>query len=190
MILVRGERRHAEDLREQSSGPTGPDGTAPVAGQDTDHPHRRGTSTSSVGASSVTAVRETPDSFVYTYPSKKALTSITGKVKAICQAGQNLDLAVVLHQLNPVLRGWTTYFRPGVSFKTFGYLRAFTWRQVMHRLRRKHRRSTWKELRRRYCGGGWWPTDGDVILFNPTDAGTTRYRYRGAQIPSPWPTAA
>jgi hypothetical protein len=63
-------------------------------------------------------------------------------------------------------------------------------RQVMNRLRRKHRRISWKDLRRRYCGGQWWPSDGEVILFNPTDAGTTRYRYRGTQIPSPWPIAA
>ncbi|MGH3374437.1 MAG: hypothetical protein ACRDP6_06840 [Actinoallomurus sp.] len=56
--------------------------------------------------------------------------------------------------------------------------------------RRKHRRMNWKELRRRYCGGRWWPTTAEVALFNPTDAGTTRYRYRGTNIPSPWPTAA
>jgi len=96
---------------------------------------------------------------VYTYPSKKALASIVGKVKKICRHDPNLELAPVLHQLNRALRGWTAYFRPGVSFATFAYLRAFTWRQVMNRLRRKHRRINWKDLRRRYCDGGWWPKD-------------------------------
>jgi RNA-directed DNA polymerase len=126
--------------------------------------------------------------FVYTYPSKKALASITGKVRTICHQDQNLELAIVLHQLNQALRGWTAYFRPGVSAGTFNYLRAFTWRQVMSRLRRKHRRITWKHLRHHYCGGGWWPRDGEIVLFNPAQAGTTRYRYRGTHIPSPWPT--
>ena len=93
-------------------------------------------------------------------------------------------------QLNRVLRGWTTYFRPGVSFATFDYLRAFTWAQIMRRLRRKHRHINWKQLRRRYCDGGWWPRDGDVTLWNLTNAGTTRYRYRGNTIPSPWQDAA
>lgn len=38
----------------------------------------------------------------------------------------------------------------------------------MVRLRRKHRkRISWKELRRRYCNGGWWPNDGEVTLWNP-----------------------
>ncbi len=39
-------------------------------------------------------------------------------------AGQDVNqpLAVLLHRLNPVLRGWTAYFRPGVSGSTFHYL--------------------------------------------------------------------
>jgi hypothetical protein len=40
----------------------------------------------------------------------------------------------------------------------------------MKRLRHKQRRISWKDLCRRYCGGHWWPSDGEVILFNPTDA--------------------
>jgi RNA-directed DNA polymerase len=127
--------------------------------------------------------------YVYTYPAKKALTSITGKVKALCRQDVNLPLAVLLHHLNPVLRGWCAYFRPGVSSAAFQYLRAFTWRQLFGWLRRKHRRTTWKDLRRRYCDGAWWPTDGEVRLFNPGAVGTTRYRYRGTAIPSPWPIA-
>ena len=31
-----------------------------------------------------------------------------------------------------------------------------------------------------------WPAHNDVELFNPTAVHTTRYRYRGAQIPLPW----
>jgi RNA-directed DNA polymerase len=128
--------------------------------------------------------------YVYTYPAKKALRSITAKVKMICWQDVNLPLEKLLYQLNPVLRGWCTYFRPGVSSTTFQYLRGFAWRQVIGWLRRKHRRITWKELRRRYCPDGWWPADGPVGLFNPGAVRTTRYRYRGAAIPSPWPTTA
>jgi RNA-directed DNA polymerase len=128
--------------------------------------------------------------YVYTYPAKKAVASITGKVKTLCRQDVNLPLAAVLHQLNRVLRGWCNHFRPGVSNATFQYLRAFTWRQVFGWLRRKHRQATWKAIRRRYCDGGWWPADGAVRLFDPAKVGTTRYRYRGTVIPSPWPQAA
>jgi RNA-directed DNA polymerase len=134
--------------------------------------------------------RGTNRSYVYTYPSKKALRAVTAKVKATCWQNVNLPLAAVLHQLNPVLRGWTTYFRPGVSHQTFEYLRAYSWRQIIGWLRRKHRRATWKQLRRRYCPDGWWPQEGEVTLFNPAAVRTTRYRYRGTAIPSPWASAA
>ena len=94
-----------------------------------------------------------------------------------------------MNRLNPVLRGWTNFFRHGVSKATFNYLRAFTWRRVVGWLRRKYRQATWKQLRRRYLPG-WWPTHGKVVLFNPGAVTVTRYRYRGQNIPSPWSSKA
>jgi RNA-directed DNA polymerase len=127
--------------------------------------------------------------YVYNYPAKKALRSIKAKTKAICRMNVSLPLAVLLHKLNQVLRGWTAYFRPGVSARAFQYLRMIVWRQVFGWLRRKHLHTGWKELRRRYCNGGWWPRDGKVVLFNPGSVATTRYRPRGSTIPCPWPSA-
>jgi RNA-directed DNA polymerase len=37
--------------------------------------------------------------------------------------------------------------------------------------------------------GGSWPASQDRVLLNPTTVGTSRYRYRGAAIPAPWPAA-
>jgi RNA-directed DNA polymerase len=132
--------------------------------------------------------RGTDRQYVYNYPAKKALRSIKAKTKAICRMNVSLPLAVLLHKLNQVLRGWTAYFRPGVSARAFQYLRMIVWRQVFGWLRRKHLGTGWKELRRRYCDGGWWPHDGNVVLFNPGSVVTTRYRPRGTTIPSPWPS--
>lgn len=128
--------------------------------------------------------------YVYTYPAKKSLASIIGKVKTACRMGTQQGLSVLLRYLNPVLRGWCAYFRPGVSFATFQYLRAYVWKRVIYWLRRKHHRITWKQLRRRYCDGGWWPRQGETVLFNPGTVGTTRYQYRGTKIPNPWQAAA
>jgi hypothetical protein len=55
---------------------------------------------------------------------------------------------------------------------------------------RKHRRTNWGALLRRYCDQAGWPRGQDAGMFNPEKVGTTRYRYRGAAIPSPWPLAA
>jgi len=133
--------------------------------------------------------RGTDRQHVYNYPAKKAVRSIKAKTKAICRTNVSQPLAVLLHRLNQVLRGWTAYFRPGVSARAFQHLRMIVWRQVFGWLRRKHLNTGWKQLRRRYCDGGWWPRDGEVSLFNPGSVATTRYRPRGTTIPSPWPSA-
>ena len=122
---------------------------------------------------------------VYTYPSKKALASITSKVKTISRQNLHQPLAVLLHRLAPVLRGWVNHFRHGTSKATFDYLRHYAWRRVIVWLRRKHPRATWKWLRRRHLPG-WWPTDGATRLFDPMTVPVTRYRYRAANIPTPW----
>jgi RNA-directed DNA polymerase len=133
--------------------------------------------------------RGTNTYYVYTYPSRKALTTVTGKVKAVCRkTGTDLSFDVLLIQLDRMLRGWCAYFRPGVSSTAFQYLSSYTWSLVIRWLRRKHRGITWKELRRRFCGGRWWPGSEERTLFNPAKVRTTRYRYRGSVIPSPWPT--
>ena len=56
---------------------------------------------------------------------------MTGKVKTLCRQNTNLPLEVLLLRLNPMLRGWCAYFRPGVSSAAFAYLSAYTWRQVI-----------------------------------------------------------
>jgi len=130
----------------------------------------------------------TSQHYVYTYPSRKAVKAVMAKVRNLCRrTGPDLPLDTLLIQLNWTLRGWCAYFRPGVSAATFKYLSHYAWRQVMRWLRRRHRGITWKALRRRFCGGGWWPTSEDNKLFDPAKVSTTRYRYRGADIPSPWP---
>ena len=94
--------------------------------------------------------RGTNRRYVYTYPAKKALRAAMAKVQTLCrQVGTNNPLDALLLRLNPALRGWCAYFRPGVSAATFGYLGHYAWWQVGRWLRRKHPWITWKELRRR-----------------------------------------
>ena len=189
LVLVSGTRAHAEDMRAEVAAVLAPMGlrlsmtktriTHIDQGLDflgwRIQRHRK---------------RGTDRCYVYTYPAKRALTAITAKVKTLCRADVNQPLPVLLRQLNPALRGWCAYFQPGVSSATFQYLSHYTWHRVMKWIRRKHRRLSWKQLRRRYCAGGWWPTTDEGELFDPGKVATTRYRYRGAAIPTPWPAPA
>jgi RNA-directed DNA polymerase len=134
--------------------------------------------------------RGTAKHFVYTYPAKTSLAKVMATMKTMCRQGRNEPLSELLRRLNPVLRGWTNYFRHGVSKATFGYLRAYTWARVVGWLRRKHPRANWKWLRRHYLPG-WWPTDGDTTLFDPNAVGIIYARYRGQIIDTtPWATGA
>ena len=126
--------------------------------------------------------------YVYTWPAKKSLTSITAKVKAITKQGTNQPLSNLLRQLNMVLRGWTNYFRHASSNATFCYVHQFTWLRVVGWLRRKHRHATWKFLRRRYLANRWWPEHEGMALFDCRAVPITRYRYRGSKIGTPWST--
>ena len=129
--------------------------------------------------------RSTGKHVIYTYPAKRSLAELKARLRTMTRGATDLSLASLLHRLNPVLRGWTAYFRHGVSKRSFGYLRAFVWRRVVCWLRHKHLRANWKQLRR-HCLPGWWPTEGAVMLFDPGEVTVSRYRYRGARIPSPW----
>jgi RNA-directed DNA polymerase len=126
--------------------------------------------------------------YVYTWPSKKSLTSVKAKVRAITRQGTNQTLADLLRQLNGVLRGWTNYFRHGVSHNTFRYVHQFTWLRVVRWLRRKHRRANWGWLRRHYLANSWWPEHNGMALFDCRAVPITRYRYRGSKIATPWTT--
>ncbi len=124
--------------------------------------------------------------YVYSWPCKKALASIMAKIKAITRQGLSNPLSDLLRQINAALRGWTVYFRHGCSKRTFDYLNRYTWLRVVGWLRRKHRRATWKTIRRRYLAtsAGLVPHDGGIWLFNPASVPVTRYR--GTKIPNPW----
>jgi RNA-directed DNA polymerase len=122
---------------------------------------------------------------VYTYPSKKALASIKGKVRRLTRRARHRTLADLLRQLNPVLRGWCTYFRHGVSKRTFSYVDHFAFWRVVGWLRKRHLGLNMHTLVRRYLPG-WEISDGGIDLFRPNRFAVKRYRYRGTKIPTPW----
>jgi RNA-directed DNA polymerase len=185
VVLVAGDRAHAEALREEAAAVLSTMGLR-LSMEKTRIAHiDEGFDFLGRHVQRHTK-RGTKRQHVYTYPSKAALASIKDKVRAGTQrTSTNQSLADLCVRLNPALRGWTTHFRHDVSKATFGYLRAFLWKRVVGWLRKKHPRASWKQLRRLYLSE-WWPTEGEKTLFNPSSVPVTRYRYRGDRIPSPW----
>jgi RNA-directed DNA polymerase len=123
---------------------------------------------------------------VYTFVTNEALASIRRKVKALTgRSTINMELSELIAALNPVLGGWAGYFRHASAKRTFDYLGYYVWWRVGRWLRKKHPRMTWKQINRRY-GGKDGIHDKGIVLYNPASMRVTRYRYRGARIPTPW----
>ncbi|MEE9295524.1 MAG: group II intron maturase-specific domain-containing protein [Phycisphaerae bacterium] len=122
---------------------------------------------------------------VYTYPSKKALASIIGKIRRLTRRRHHRTLADLLRRLNPVLRGWCNYFRHGVSSRTFNYVDHFAFWRVVGWLKKRHVGLNMHTLVRRYLPG-WRIHDSGIEMFRPNTVAIERYRYRGNKIPTPW----
>lgn len=185
MILVVGQREDAEALREEVSGVLAPMGLQ-LSEAKTRVCHidegfdflgwriQRRVQRGRIGKHAI-----------YTYPSKKALAAIKDKVRLLTRRERHRTLADLLRQLNPVLRGWCTYYRHGVCARTFGYIDHFAFWRVVGWLRKRHVGLNMHTLVRRYLPG-WELRDGEISMFRPQAVVITRYRYRGTRIPTPW----
>jgi RNA-directed DNA polymerase len=185
VVLVAGTKAHAEQLRDETAAVLAPMGLR--LSEHKTHVVHIDEGFEFLGWRIQRHVqRGSQRRYVYTYPSRSALASIKARVRAITKGATNQSLSVLLHRINRMLRGWANYFRHGASAKTFAYLDAFTWRRVIIWLRRKHRRISWKDMRKRHLNV-WRPTQDGVTLFDPGTIAIARYRYRGNNIPLPWP---
>lgn len=89
---------------------------------------------------------------VYTYPSKKALASVMGKVRSFTRREKHRTLADLLHRLNPVLRGGAPISAMGCprgrsASRSLRLLADRGW------LRKRHPKVNWGTLHRRFLPG-------------------------------------
>jgi RNA-directed DNA polymerase len=125
---------------------------------------------------------------IYTYPSKKSLTTIRRKVsEATDRNSTGLDPRVMFHRLGQITRGWALYYRHGSSTRAFGLLTHHLWWRTWRWLTKKHTGRNRRWIVHRYYGPGqWWPRSQGPRLFHPDTMRIERYRYRGTRIPTPW----
>ncbi|MFI6169035.1 group II intron reverse transcriptase/maturase [Nocardia sp. NPDC051052] len=131
---------------------------------------------------------------IYTYPSKKSLASIIGKIRFITRrAGSPYrSLEALLKHPNITVRGWCLYFRHGVSAATYRYVSHYLWWAVVRWLRARHPRLGWRKIKRRYQTEypASRPAENGTVLCDPSTIVIERYRYRGHAIPTPWTVRA
>src|SRR6266540_1383255 len=133
--------------------------------------------------------RGTQKYYVYTTPSRKAIQAIKDKVKAKThRSTRHLDLDELLTSLNRMLAGWATHFRHGVSKATFSAVDYHAWGRIMRWTRAKYAGKDllgMNEMRRRFCDQGWRFAHNGVVYTGASSVAVTRYRYRGCNTPTP-----
>jgi RNA-directed DNA polymerase len=184
VVMVHGTRQHAEALREEVARVLAPLGLR-LAEAKTRVVHLDEGFDFLGWRIQRRRKRGTAKRHLYTYPSKKALLSVTARVRTLTRRSAHRNLLDLLHWLNPLLQGWAAYFRHGVSKRTFDYLGQYAWHRVVRWLRKRHPCRSWARLRRRFLPG-WRPTQAGMTLLNPATVPIIRYRYRGNRIPNPW----
>lgn len=89
-------------------------------------------------------------------PRMKARTSLLTKLKEIFRCYQSQPVGRVIEIINPILRGWTNYFRIGDSSSCFGYIQDWVEKKVRRHLMgaRGRRGFGWKRWSRKWLYEG------------------------------------
>lgn len=189
VLMVAGDRHHAEALREEVAAVLAPLGLR-LAPEKTRVVHID-EGFDFLGFR-IRKMRKwgTSKHYVYTTPSRKSIQSIKDTVRELTyRSTRHQSLAEVITSLNQALRGWANYFRHGVSKAVFGAVDHHAWGRLMRWTRRKYagrHRLGMPEMKRRFCGQGWRFSQGKVVFTGASSVTVNRYRYRGSNIPTPW----
>jgi RNA-directed DNA polymerase len=188
VVLVRGERRHVLELRDEIAAVLAPLGLR-LSEAKTRVVHMQDGFDFLGFRIKWMRKRGTDKWFVYTFIADKPVREFKRKIRALTRRQSQVGFDAVFTRINQIQRGWASYFRHAVAKHTLDRLYAFVWWRIINMVMNRHRMS-WTALRRRFKGpDGWRPIvlDG-VELFNISSVTVTRYRWRGTKIPSPWPT--
>jgi RNA-directed DNA polymerase len=191
VVMVHGERRHAEALREEVTGVLATLGLR-LAPEKTRVVHiDEGFDFLSITIRRMRK-RGTSKHYVYTKPSKKAIQAVKDKVTAkTYRSTLYQEPEVLIQGIGQTLRGWANYHRHGVSKAVFSAVDSHAWNRIMRWLRRKYDGGSglgMPEFRRRFCVPGTWKFAHNGVVFTGASAvPVVRYRYRGTRIPSQYP---
>jgi RNA-directed DNA polymerase len=194
VVMVSGDRRHAEALRAEVTAVLAPLGLR-LAEEKTRVVHIDEGFDFLGTAIRRMRKRGTQQHYVCTRPSRKAIQAIKDKVRAKThRSTRHQPPDVLIQSLNRMLAGWAGYHRHGVAKAIFSAVDNHAWGRIMRWLRHKyhHKRSAigMPELRRRFCLPGTWKLACNGVRFTgASSVPVTRYRYRGTRIPTPFTPA-
>src|SRR5262249_30801353 len=86
-------------------------------------------------------------------PQKGKVLSFLKTLSQWLKANSQLSAVAVIRHFNPVLRGWSNYYKHGVSKQTFSYVSHRLWQMLWSWCLRRHPNKGRWWIRQRYFGG-------------------------------------
>jgi RNA-directed DNA polymerase len=116
-----------------------------------------------------------------TKPSQKSVKRLLDRVRGIVKSGraQGGNASLLIHRLNPLLRGWANYHRHGARKSTFVRIDHEVWKCLWRWAQRRHPRKRKQWIKDRYfvrVGGQDW-------VFCDTCVDPGRHLFRLARMP-------
>ena len=71
-------------------------------------------------------------------PSKKSISRVKFKISTLFDKHSKSSAFTLIHELNPILRGWANYHRTVVSKKVFNRIGFYLWNKLWRWIRKKH----------------------------------------------------
>lgn len=96
-------------------------------------------------------------------PAHKNMKALLTKVRQIVKGNKTVKTAILIRQLNPIIRGWANYHKGVVAKETFNYVDYRIWKMLWQWCRRRHsnRRKRWiKEKYFKTVGQRHWVFQG------------------------------
>jgi RNA-directed DNA polymerase len=114
-------------------------------------------------------------------PGKAAVKRIRARLSAEMKALRGANAEAVLQRLNPIIRGWSAYYRIVVSSKTFDALDDHMWKLTYKwaKFRHPHKPKRW--IVKRYFGK-FHPARRDRWVFGDRDTGAYLLKFAWAKI--------
>ncbi|MEU4165129.1 group II intron maturase-specific domain-containing protein [Actinoplanes sp. NPDC026670] len=109
-------------------------------------------------------------------PSKDAVNRIRQRLSDEMRSLRGADPMMIISRLNPIIRGWAAYYRPGVSSKIFSSLDDYMWGVLYRWTRRRHPTKPRYWINSRYFGR-FHPARQDKWVFGDRVTGAHLHKF-------------
>ncbi|MBO1346801.1 MAG: group II intron reverse transcriptase/maturase [Hormoscilla sp. GUM202] len=116
-------------------------------------------------------------------PSKESIGRHKERLSSVVKEHRNAPLAALISKLNPIIRGWSNYFRTVVSKETYSDMDSYLWETLWNWAKRRHPNKSKHWIAKKYWSIGqdrqwrfWCKTkEGEMVLLRHSNVEIVRH---------------